>query len=137
MRKAFTLVEFLITISILGLLMGLLFPAIQIARETARDAVCKANLHDIYVKIETISGNQYLQLVDVQATSYNCPTMLVTHSANNIVDSYRQIRYGEKRSNIESDAIIVCETNLWHNQQCNVLHMNGSVDSHSHVIKEY
>ena len=44
-RKAFTLVELLVVIAIIAILMAILMPVLQRARNQAKDAVCKSNLH--------------------------------------------------------------------------------------------
>ncbi len=46
-RQAFTLVEMLVVISILSVLMALLFPAVQAARESGRQTACKSNLRQV------------------------------------------------------------------------------------------
>ena len=55
-RTAFTLVELLATIAIVGLLVALLLPAVQSARESARRAVCANRLRQIGIALNGFSA---------------------------------------------------------------------------------
>lgn len=52
----FTLVELLVVISIIGMLMALLLPAVQQAREAGRRNTCNSNLHNIALAVTNFSG---------------------------------------------------------------------------------
>ena len=47
LREGFTVVELLVSMTIIGLLLSLLLPAVQRVRETSRNADCKNRLHQI------------------------------------------------------------------------------------------
>src|SRR5437867_3115090 len=55
-RSAFTLVELLVVIAVIGLLIALLLPAVQAARESARKAACKNNLRQIGLALHTFES---------------------------------------------------------------------------------
>lgn len=62
-RTGFTVVELLVSISIIGILVALLMPAVQSTREAARQATCKNHLHQIGVADEAFlsDGGNHVQ----------------------------------------------------------------------------
>ncbi|MGQ9649607.1 MAG: prepilin-type N-terminal cleavage/methylation domain-containing protein [Phycisphaerae bacterium] len=59
-RGGFTLIEILVVVGMMGLLMTFLLPALNRARQYARSAACKSNLHQL-----GIGMNMYLHQYDV------------------------------------------------------------------------
>lgn len=89
-NRGFTLVELLVVTSILGLLAGLLFPAVQAARETARAAQCRSNLHQAGLCIADYecSRNRLPEADEVCVDSiFHCPSCEVDGEYEQIYDT--------------------------------------------------
>ena len=64
-RNAFTLIEILVVLAIIGVLAAILFPVFSSARESARMATCSSNLKQIYLGTQLYmkdSNNHYPRL---------------------------------------------------------------------------
>jgi prepilin-type N-terminal cleavage/methylation domain-containing protein/prepilin-type processing-associated H-X9-DG protein len=81
MRRAFSLVELLVAICIIACLMGLLLPAVMHAREAARAAECRSNLHQIGVDIfqRVDRRGRIPHFLNGSAANLRCPTAVAIY----------------------------------------------------------
>jgi len=65
MRRAFTLVELLVTIAIIAVLLGILVPALKTARDSAMTAKCLSNIRNMELASLSYSLEHKGELIDV------------------------------------------------------------------------
>ena len=84
-RRGYTLVELLVAIAIIGMIVSLLLPAVQAARESARSTQCKNNLRQIglalhqYHSVRNAFPPAFLGRSDRWRPSWTWTTFLLPH----------------------------------------------------------
>lgn len=75
-RSGFTIIELLVTITIIAILVALLIPAVNVARENARKATCQNNLRQIGIALHAFSNQNSQGRLATGATDFlrdGCP----------------------------------------------------------------
>ncbi len=123
-RKGFTLIELLVVISIIALLMALILPAIQNAREAARRMQCLSNMRNLYVAIENFSTSHDDKLPLLSETintqtagtiAVGWPVSLLPYLDQAALD--RQIRRSGLSSTPQQIDILTCPDDANHFEQ--------------------
>jgi prepilin-type N-terminal cleavage/methylation domain-containing protein/prepilin-type processing-associated H-X9-DG protein len=140
-RNAFTLVELLVVIAIIGILIGMLLPAVQQVREAARRTACKNNLRQLALALHNYEssfqqfppGYAYISGADYNARSGNPATgedpianhlgqawgayVLPQLEQNNLFDQINFKRPGFDVVNLEAREtelpVFLCPTDNW------------------------
>ncbi len=98
MKKAFTLIELLVVIGIIALLLAIILPGLRYAREMGRETVCRSNLRQLAIILNTYTG--------VNASHFPDPSHIY-HSSESFDRSkwgayYRCCRWHDERMGFDS-----------------------------------
>ncbi len=138
MRRGFSLVELLVVVAVLGLLAGLLLPALQAGRAAAREAQCRHNLHEFGVYItQNTSGKGRMPAINPNGPVYlKCPEVVeVVDTAYPFLAIYSQRFHGSTRDYAMNetglasvDVPIVFDPRKVHDEAVLALFLDGHVD---------
>jgi prepilin-type N-terminal cleavage/methylation domain-containing protein len=92
--RGFTLVELLVVIAIIGVLVALLLPAVQAAREAARRTRCSNNLKQIGLALHNYEDTH-------KRLPYGTPGCCTPNGSNWVVSIFPHIEYGNLQDKLD------------------------------------
>jgi prepilin-type N-terminal cleavage/methylation domain-containing protein/prepilin-type processing-associated H-X9-DG protein len=156
-RRAFTLLELIVVISIIAILASILFPLFARARETARRSYCASNLSQVGVALNMYAQNYdgrfppddnefgplypYTSNIDVfycpsdsaehywemKAVENNRSKLMFTDPETPVKTYSSYVYKGGLTNEDRADTPIAGEARTWHGDAANVLHIGGHV----------
>jgi len=91
-KRGFTLIELLVVIAIIAVLVAILLPAVQQAREAARNSQCKANIKQIGIALHSYHETYGMFPPNFVGTSQN-PNMLNDDNGFRLAPTYGLLPY--------------------------------------------
>lgn len=136
-KYAFTLVEMLVVIAIVGILAALLFPALTGAKAKAKRAACLNNLKQINLAVLSYAADNEDTLPAAPGTSATDLFVMATSvSTNSFPFSYKRIvksYVGLHGASSTGDAIFACPADAFHYNWPDVIFQNSGFCSDSNT----
>ena len=118
-RRGFTLIELLVVIAIIGVLIALLLPAVQAAREAARRSQCVNNLKQIGLALHNYESTNGALPPSGEIASNEYPAFLAQAGPQNFAMKVRILPYMEQTNAFNSVNFAVSA--IWNNSNPTVV----------------